>query len=291
MSIDMQRIWLAATPLAAIALSLVAGVYGEEGVLPRGGLGWFRLPSPLEARKEQIPDDPRNLVVNGSFERRTSGEPPVHIDTFKAGSTDLVGWEIIDPLGAPASPDATDRAEGKEDRQPGWTVDWIGPTRWKAAHGQYCLDLDAGVRQAINTVAGQTYELSFAIAVNPELGPQRTRLRLLIDDEVHEFTLDSSGKTASDLGWVTQRIKFTPQRKGTTLTFLNAAPTTQSAGVALDHVVVKDASHAVTPDAPRPQRYQVTETSQGPILLNTTTGQTWRLITRDGQSIWLPILR
>ena len=65
------------------------------------------------------PTDRGNLIVNGSFERREFGVPNAHIETLRAGQTDLVGWAI---------------AEG--------SVDWIGPTRWPASHGDHSLDVE-----------------------------------------------------------------------------------------------------------------------------------------------------
>jgi hypothetical protein len=232
----------------------------------------------------QSPRDPDegNLVTNGSFECRLEGQPPSHIETLAPGKTDLAGWEIIDPRPLPAAGEA-----GKidtPDQATGWTIDWIGPTRWKAAHGNHCLDLDGGIRQTIRTEPGKTYELRFDFAANPELGPNMAHLRVLIDDDRHDFSFDSAGHDPVNLGWNTKSIAFKAAREQTTLTFYNSQPNSQSAGVALDHVVVADPMWT-------PQRYRVTETSQGPILLDTATGQSWRLATQNGQSVWLPIPR
>jgi len=224
-----------------------------------------------------------NLVINGSFECRSTGQPPSHIDTFAPGKTDLAGWEIIDP-----SPLAAPSAESEKlelgDHAAPWTIDWIGPTRWKAAHGKHCLDLDGGIRQTIKTEPGKKYELQFDFAANPELGVNTAHLRVLIDDDRHDFEFDSTGHDKDNLGWTTNSISFQASRPETTLTFFNSNPSAQSAGVALDHVMVASGE--------RPKdRYRVTETSGGPILLDKETGQTWRLTTQNGQSVWLPIPR
>jgi len=75
-----------------------------------------------------------NLAVNGSFEIREPGEPNKHIDTLTPDREDLVGWQVT-----------------------GKSVDWIGPTRWKASHGEHCLDIDApgGIKQTLNTTPGR----------------------------------------------------------------------------------------------------------------------------------------
>jgi choice-of-anchor C domain-containing protein len=245
----------------------------------------------VETPQEQVAEVAGNLAVNGSFERREAGQPPNHIETLKPGSQDLAGWEIIDPLGKPGSAAVPFGQETEDLRTEGWTIDWIGPTRWQASHGRQSLDLDGGVRQTLATVPGRTYVLYFDAAANPEQGPNVADLRVLIDDESHDFKLDSTGKSAGDLGWARQRIQFAAQRKGTTLTFFNTSPTSKSAGVALDNVVVLDEDQVAKRGQTRGERYRVTESSQGPILLDSQTGQTWRLTTQEGQPVWLPIPR
>jgi choice-of-anchor C domain-containing protein len=235
----------------------------------------------LAAKAAKAGENENNLVTNGSFECRSAGQPPRHIETLAPGATDLAGWEIVDPRPLPTL--EVGKIDGG-DRAAPWTIDWIGPTRWQAAHGDCCLDLDGGIRQTIKTEPGKTYELSFDFAANPELGPRTVDLRVLVDDERHDFAFDSTDHDPGSLGWKTQSIEFKAMRQETTLTFYNSRPTSQSAGVALDHVVVTDPRR-------EPQRYRVTETTQGPVLLDTATGQTWRLAISEGQSVWLPIRR
>ena len=76
----------------------------------------------------QAPLQAENLVINGSFETRKSGKPNNPIDTLTPDREDLVGWRVA-----------------------GRSIDWIGPTRWKASHGDHCLDIDApgGFEQTI----------------------------------------------------------------------------------------------------------------------------------------------
>ncbi|HUE73055.1 MAG TPA: DUF642 domain-containing protein [Pirellulaceae bacterium] len=267
---------LALTVLAPVRFAPLA--LAESGVHPSAHLpaiGVVAADTPL--------CDDGNLVINGSFECRGGGEPPVHIETLAPGNTDLAGWEIIDPRPLPPPENELGKLE-IGDRAAGWTIDWIGPTRWQAAHGKHCLDLDGGIRQTLKTEPGKTYGLRFEFAANPELGPNTVHLRVLIDDERHDFSIDSTGHDANSLGWTTKAIQFKAARKETTLTFFNVMPTAQSTGVALDHVVIADEQH-------KPGRCGVTETGQGPILLDTATGQSWRLTMQEGQSVWLPIPR
>ena len=181
----------------------------------------------VHARKQ---DDLLRLV-NGSFEIREPGSPPENINTLKPGCKDIVGWEVIDPHG--------DSALRRN------TVDWIGPTRWKASHGDHCLDLDGGIRQTIRTVLGESYEVRFDLTGNPELGPRVQTLRVLVDDRPHNFTFDAPGKPIKNMRWTTKRVVFKANSVKTTLTFLNANPNVESAGVGLDNVIVGQIDRAI----------------------------------------------
>jgi choice-of-anchor C domain-containing protein len=173
-----------------------------------------------------------NLVVNGSFEFRRVSQPNGNIEVLATGSDVLTGWHIV----------TADDSRAVQTH----TVDWIGPERWTASHGKCCLDLDGGVRQTVRTKAGQRYILSFDFAGNPEAGGMVQRLTVMIDGQSHHFEFDSTGKTNTDLGWTSKQVAFTAQRDRTTLTFLNARPNAQSAGVALDNVVIRTQDAADT---------------------------------------------
>jgi choice-of-anchor C domain-containing protein len=171
-----------------------------------------------------------NLVVNGSFERRTEGEPNAGIESLGVKDKVLLGWQVIE------SKRPTD---GKDGEVPGISnVDWIGPERWTASHGRYCLDLDGGIRQVVTTKAGQRYVLQFDMAGNPEVGVAAQRLRVMLGKETREFDFDANGKTERKMGWVTKRVTFTADADRTALVFVNAEPNGYSAGVALDNVVL-----------------------------------------------------
>jgi hypothetical protein len=99
--------------------------------------------------------------------------------------------------------------------------------------------LDGGIQQVVATSPGKRYTLRFDLAGNPEGGPRVQRLRVLIDQKAHEFEFDSTGKSKTDLGWVTKEVAFTAERDRVVLTFLNTQPNAQSAGVALDNIEVR----------------------------------------------------
>ena len=162
------------------------------------------------------PKESGNLITNGSFETRDGGELPENITTLEPDQHDLVGWKVI------AGP-----------------VDWIGPTRWTAAHGSWSLDLDGGIQQTVTTTPGQTYVLTFNLAGNVEVPPTAKSLLVHVNDHETPFSFDSAGKTASTMGWTRHRITFTAEKNATVITFLNAQPNAQSSGVALDDISLR----------------------------------------------------
>jgi choice-of-anchor C domain-containing protein len=193
------------------------------------------MPSYSAGQKDKgtvTPETPRsNLVVNGSFERRTEGEPNAGIESLGVKDKVLLGWQVIE---------SKRPSDGKDGEAPGISnVDWIGPERWTASHGRYCLDLDGGIRQVVTTKAGQRYVLQFDMAGNPEVGVTAQRLRVTLGKATHEFDFDATGQTERKMSWVTKRVTFTAEGDQTALVFVNAQPNGYSAGVALDSVVLR----------------------------------------------------
>ncbi|UCG48813.1 MAG: leucine-rich repeat domain-containing protein [Phycisphaerales bacterium] len=184
-----------------------------------------------------LDDKGLQVLVNGSFEERKRGLPPKHIETLEPGRDDITGWEILEmPLGLVSRGQITAGQSGAGIAPPRKTVDWKGPTRWKASDGEHCLDLDGGIRQTVRTVKGKCYEVLFDLAGNPELGPGIRRLCVLVDGRRHDFAFETTGKSRDNLGWITKRVVFTANRDRTKLSFINPTPNIHSAGVALDNV-------------------------------------------------------
>lgn len=101
-----------------------------------------------------------NLLVNGGFE-----EPRIREEvlTFETGATDITGWSIL-----------------------AGSVDIVGSSYWRPFNGNQSLDLDgisAGtIEQALETVPGETYWLSFAYANNGgAIRPASARVEVLGD--------------------------------------------------------------------------------------------------------------
>lgn len=83
-------------------------------------------------------------------------------------------------------------------------------------------------------------------------------------------------------GWVRKQIVFIAASDKTTVAFANPSKEQTHAGVALDNVIVT---------AHTSGRYAVTVTEDDAILLDTATGQAWRLQPFRGTSAWLPVER
>lgn len=181
--------------------------------------------------RQPLADTPKpaeNLVANGSFEQRSTGDPPQGIATLQPGSDQLAGWEVFDP--------SSTADDGHKPR----IVDWIGPERWKASQGEYCLDIDGGIRQHIASVADATYVVQFDLAGNPETDyPIQQMLHVQCNGQTYVFTFDPAGNSISDLKWDTRHVVFTAKEPRTAIGFLNAHPNVHSAGVALDNVSVR----------------------------------------------------
>ncbi|HEY0552320.1 MAG TPA: choice-of-anchor C family protein [Verrucomicrobiae bacterium] len=154
------------------------------------------------------------IVRNGSFE--SGSDPGTSAELTSVDSSSINHW-IVDS----------------------GTIDYIG-TRWTAGDGSRCLDLtgsSAGsVKQTLSClVTGETYRLTFLMAGNPEIGGAKN-LRVHIGNSSQDFSFDSSGKSTSNLGWITNTIDFTPLASSVDLRFqsLNSG----LAGPAVDRVAV-----------------------------------------------------
>lgn len=171
--------------------------------------------------------------MNGSFELSSAGDPGA-FTTLTAGNTSITGWVVG-----------------------GTTIDYIG-SYWVAADGSRSLDLNGlgvgSISQTFDTVAGQTYRVSFAMAGNPAGGPQFKTLASATNTTVYiPPPFDITGHTLADLGWVTQSFTFVANASSETLTFasLTFAPSGNPTypfafGPALDNVAVAPIPEAST---------------------------------------------
>ena len=136
-------------------------------------------------------------VANGSFENPVIG--PAY-QAFFPGS-DLGGWVVESG-----------------------SVEIVGPY-WPAAEGVQSLDLSgvgdwAGtIYQDISTVPGQTYKLRFAFAGNPEDQATKEAKVFWDDAELAHLTVDTAGRSLTDMGWKYYTYDVTASRTTSRLKF------------------------------------------------------------------------
>jgi choice-of-anchor C domain-containing protein len=154
---------------------------------------------------------------------------------------------------------------------PGWTVsvgniDFEGTypsCGWTASNGSNSLDLVGtggigGVSQTFDTVAGQTYTVSFDLAGNPAgIGGSPIKpLTVTVDGVTHTYTFDTTGRTAAAMGWVTRSFTFVASGASATINFVSDITADGgffNAGAALDNVqVFAGAAPAPTSGLPVP---------------------------------------
>ena len=155
-----------------------------------------------------------NLVQNGSFE---IGPNPGSFTSINAPSGAITGWAVTQ------------------------TIDYIG-TLWQASQGSRSLDLNGPsipgvIGQQFSTTPGTKYRVTFDLAGNfsePNL-PIRT-LRVSAAGSSANFDFDITGKSSTNMGWVSTSWDFTATDPITLLEFAGANAT--GAGPALDNVSV-----------------------------------------------------
>jgi len=154
------------------------------------------------------------MVINGGFEN--AAVDPGSWNYLINGSTQINGWVVG-----------------------GAGIDYIG-SLWQPSEGSRSIDLSAygagTINTTLNTVPGRTYRLSFDMAGNPGGDPIEKALRVWTDDSSQEFTFDTTGKTAENMGWQTRSLDFTATSGTTRLAFESLTNTAN--GPALDNVRV-----------------------------------------------------
>ena len=154
-----------------------------------------------------------NLIQNGSFE---NGANPGLFQTINAGSTVITGWTV---------------SQG--------TIDYKG-TLWQASEGSRSLDLsggnDGGIQQTFNTTVGETYRVTFDLAGNTFTSPTIKDMRVSAGGSSADFSFDTTGKSNSNMGWLSKSWDFTANSTTTTLEFISLS--NSFAGPVLDNVSV-----------------------------------------------------
>jgi hypothetical protein len=173
-----------------------------------------------------------NLIANGSFE--TPSVPTGGFINFGTGSTSITGWTVVGPQASIVSGSYTS----------------LG-LRFPAEDGNQWLDLTGdlsnrseGVRQAVATTAGTSYDLSFWVGnqVDPSgfYGATST-VNLSINGGPNLAFTNSGGSGTTSQNWREFTTSFIASSASTTLQFLNGDPLTDNTN-GLDNIVLLEGS-------------------------------------------------
>jgi hypothetical protein len=162
--------------------------------------------------------DPADLLADGSFEDPAGGGKIDVGTTFGSWAVDIGSVEVVPP---------TDWAYAGECDQ------WLDLNGWEVG----------GIAQTVQPEAGVAYTLSFLLSGNYYYGGTKT-LRVLWDDDVlGDFTFDTTGRTAADMGWRAESVDVpvdaTVVPEGHRLRFLSTTDDLYSAGPALDGITLR----------------------------------------------------
>jgi choice-of-anchor C domain-containing protein len=163
-------------------------------------------------------------IENGSFEQ--PGTFTGSLQTLATGSGGITGWTVS-----------------------GAGVDLIR-SYWAASDGGYSLDMNAGGAGAIaqdvdNFVVGETYEVTFDLAANPDGGPVIKSLLASISGYSGVFEFDGTGKDVVNMGWETQSFRFQAASATETISFAGTGP--GAWGAALDNIAIAQVTNIPVP--------------------------------------------
>ena len=160
-----------------------------------------------------------NLLRNGDFELGPDVEQFASLDM---GSTAIPDWTVT-------------RAQ----------IDYI-IAPWKPAHGARSIDLHGspgygGIQQTFKTKKGQRYRLTFSMSGTPKSVSGEGGVKSLAVSAAgkqQEFSFDTTGKSAADMGWAEKEWEFDATDAETTLEFYTIETRDPSCGPTVDHARV-----------------------------------------------------
>ena len=105
--------------------------------------------------------------------------------------------------------------------------------------------------QTFDTVSGSTYTISFDLAANFYAGDLIKSVLVTAPGFSQTYTFNSAGRTALNMGWVTETFQFVAT--GTTSTLSFDSQTNSAFGAAIDNVKVS--LDGTTAPIPEPETY------------------------------------
>ena len=157
-------------------------------------------------------------LVNGSFETGTNPNVGPGFITLATGSTDIDGWTVT-----------------------GGSVDYIG-SYWTAQEGSRSVDL-AGTslgtlsQMLTDTVAGQSYLVSFYVSKNPDGGAATRTGTFTAGSQSFNFSY-STPNDRTNMNWELATYQFLATGTNTNLSFAADASAGCCFGPALDNVSI-----------------------------------------------------
>jgi choice-of-anchor C domain-containing protein len=105
-------------------------------------------------------------------------------------------------------------------------VDHISKDFWQAAHGGQSVDLDGcwmgGVAQVIRTTKGSAYDLCFALAANPDGGPDVKTLEVLWEKRrIAVLDFSSTGTSRTRMRWTYHHYEVVARTERSLLSFVS----------------------------------------------------------------------
>jgi serine/threonine protein kinase len=183
---------------------------------------------PTNAPRTPIPDDPRNLIVNGSFERPVMPLPGNRLGLFVLDTTYLAPWQTT---------------AGTFEV---WADDMVPPRRnyaARSADGVQNLEIlsttnQATVWQTVRTDPGKHYTFSFFHTPRPDVVSTMT---VSINSNVIAI-FQEDGSQLADFDWRKFTTNFVATGKRTTVSFYDRSATYAAVGTHIDGVVLMPAA-------------------------------------------------
>jgi choice-of-anchor C domain-containing protein len=112
---------------------------------------------------------------------------------------------------------------------------------WQPAAGSQSVDVAGNINGTIvqtisGLTVGQTYELSFEMAGNPDGAPTIKTLKAGLGSDFDTFTFDTTGHTEASMGWTLMTAMFTATSASEVLSFQDLSGVPSPYGSALDSV-------------------------------------------------------
>lgn len=96
---------------------------------------------------------------------------------------------------------------------------------WQAAEGNWCVDLNCNapgrIWQTVSTIPGRAYDIWFALAGNPDGGPELKTMTVQAAGQSGNFSFSITGKSKTNMGWTYHGLQFTAISDSTLVEFVS----------------------------------------------------------------------